>query len=204
MYQAGIDWGIRPVCFRKNRETGKTLLDPRERLRPVVGGVWAEGERHGRVVCLDRVQLLADRRELFRDPGARRPVAGGVAGLQAGDGLEVADRRRDCWVAGEGGKEGRGPLPIPGTGRSIGCPYLREYVDYGDVVEHGFAPTWQHPLYRTLRSGDVSVEGSETYADYRSQLLSWEECEPLVADYCQELGIPDTASSFVDALRRRR
>jgi TnpA family transposase len=56
-------------------------------------------------------------------------------------------------------------------------------------------------LASELRSGDVSVEGSETYADYRSQLLSWEECEPLVADYCRELGIPDTASSFVDGLR---
>lgn len=41
-------------------------------------------------------------------------------------------------------------------GRSIGCPYLREYVDYGDVLAAGFAPTWQHPLYRTLRAGEVS------------------------------------------------
>lgn len=42
------------------------------------------------------------------------------------------------------------------SGRSIGCPYLREYVDYGSVVADGFAPTWDHPLYRELRAGAVS------------------------------------------------
>ena len=32
------------------------------------------------------------------------------------------------------------------------------------------------------------MAGSEKYADYRDQLLSWEECEPLVEQHCQELG----------------
>jgi radical SAM protein with 4Fe4S-binding SPASM domain len=41
-------------------------------------------------------------------------------------------------------------------GRSIGCPYLREYVDYGNVRRDSFRETWNHPLYRTLRSGQVA------------------------------------------------
>jgi radical SAM protein with 4Fe4S-binding SPASM domain len=45
---------------------------------------------------------------------------------------------------------------IRADGRSIGCPYLREYVDYGDVRERGFRATWDHPLYRSLRSQTVS------------------------------------------------
>lgn len=40
-------------------------------------------------------------------------------------------------------------------GRSIGCPYLREYVDYGDVRATRFVDTWDHPVYRQLRSNDV-------------------------------------------------
>lgn len=40
-------------------------------------------------------------------------------------------------------------------GRSIGCSYLREFVDYGDVRDAGLLPTWDHPLYRTLRAGKV-------------------------------------------------
>src|SRR3546814_9511991 len=40
-------------------------------------------------------------------------------------------------------------------GRSIGCSYLREFVDYGDVREDGILPTWDHPLYRELRAGEV-------------------------------------------------
>ncbi len=42
---------------------------------------------------------------------------------------------------------------VTATGRSIGCPYLREYVDHGDVRAHGFMATWQQPLYRKLRAG---------------------------------------------------
>ncbi|PFF33703.1 Tn3 family transposase [Bacillus cereus] len=42
-----------------------------------------------------------------------------------------------------------------------------------------------------LKSGDICVPGSESYADYRKQLLSWEECEPLIPEYCHELGFPD-------------
>jgi radical SAM protein with 4Fe4S-binding SPASM domain len=41
-------------------------------------------------------------------------------------------------------------------GRSIGCPYLREYVDYGDIRHVSFRETWDHPLYRQLRSGQVA------------------------------------------------
>jgi hypothetical protein len=52
-----------------------------------------------------------------------------------------------------------------------------------------------------LKSGDLCVAGSEQYADYRDQLLSWEECEPKVAEYCQRLGLPMTADGFVEHLR---
>lgn len=41
-------------------------------------------------------------------------------------------------------------------GRSIGCPYLREYANYGNVREVPFRETWTHPLYRSLRSGKVN------------------------------------------------
>jgi TnpA family transposase len=56
-------------------------------------------------------------------------------------------------------------------------------------------------LAEELKSGDMCIEGSETYADYRAQLLPWRVCEPLVANYCQELDLPTTAEAFVDQLR---
>lgn len=40
-------------------------------------------------------------------------------------------------------------------GRSIGCTYLREYVDYGNVLEVPLLETWRHPLYEALRAGRV-------------------------------------------------
>lgn len=55
-------------------------------------------------------------------------------------------------------------------------------------------------LAAEIKSGDVSIKGSETYADYRDQLLSWEECAPMVAPYCQQLGFPGESQDFVTNL----
>jgi hypothetical protein len=52
-----------------------------------------------------------------------------------------------------------------------------------------------------LKTGDLCITGSEQFADYRDQLLSWEACEPKVAAYCQQLGFPMTAEGFVAHLR---
>src|SRR5438105_993121 len=54
-----------------------------------------------------------------------------------------------------------------------------------------------------LKAGDLCVVGSEQFADYRDQLLSWEECAPKVAQYCQRLDLPMTAEGFVEHLRTR-
>lgn len=56
-------------------------------------------------------------------------------------------------------------------------------------------------LAAELRSGDVSIDGSGAYADYREQLLPWSACAPLVADYAREIGLPETADGFVAQLR---
>src|SRR5258708_5739534 len=48
-------------------------------------------------------------------------------------------------------------------------------------------------LASELKTGDLFVTGSESYADYREQLLSWEECEPMVADYCDEMAFIPTS-----------
>ncbi len=58
-------------------------------------------------------------------------------------------------------------------------------------------------LAAELKTGDLCVTGSEQFADYRSQLLTWEECAPFVAQYCQRLNLPMTAEGFVEHLRTR-
>ncbi len=56
-------------------------------------------------------------------------------------------------------------------------------------------------LAAELKTGDLCVANSEQFGDYRNQLLSWEECEPKVAEYCQRLNFPMTAEGFVEHLR---
>jgi TnpA family transposase len=54
-----------------------------------------------------------------------------------------------------------------------------------------------------LRCGDVYVEGSDAYADYRHQLLPLDECMLRLPAYCQALQFAPTASGFVAELRER-
>lgn len=58
-------------------------------------------------------------------------------------------------------------------------------------------------LAAELKTGDACVVGSENYADFREQLLSWSECESLVEEYCQSLGIPSDSIQFVEYLQQK-
>ena len=57
-------------------------------------------------------------------------------------------------------------------------------------------------LAEELRTGDIAVVGAGEYADWRTNLLTWEECEPLLAGFCAEAGLPATAAGFTGRLRQ--
>ena len=48
-------------------------------------------------------------------------------------------------------------------------------------------------LAQELRTGDVAVRGSEAYANWAAKLLGWEECQPLLDEFCAEAGLPASA-----------
>ena len=56
-------------------------------------------------------------------------------------------------------------------------------------------------VMRELKSGDLCIEGSEKYADYREQLISWEEYEQGVEAFCDQAGLPSNRSSFGECIR---
>ncbi len=73
----------------------------------------------------------------------------------------------------------------------LGNPTNRRYLEVC-VFSH---------LASDLRSGDVCIEGAGTFADYRGQLLSWKECEALLPDYCDRIGIAANPQAFVENLK---
>ncbi|WP_156226467.1 DUF4158 domain-containing protein, partial [Herbaspirillum chlorophenolicum] len=73
----------------------------------------------------------------------------------------------------------------------LGNPTNRRYLEVC-VFSH---------LASDLRSGDVCIEGAGTFADYRGQLLSWKECEALLPDYCDRIGISANPQAFVENLK---
>jgi TnpA family transposase len=56
-------------------------------------------------------------------------------------------------------------------------------------------------LPKELKSGDICVRDSDEYADYREQLLSWDECQPMLQDYCSEMRFPENGPDFVHQLK---
>jgi TnpA family transposase len=74
----------------------------------------------------------------------------------------------------------------------LGNPTNRRYLEVC-VFSH---------LASDLRCGDVCIEGAGTFADYREQLMPWAECEALLDTYCDRIGIPADAQSFVDHLKK--
>jgi radical SAM protein with 4Fe4S-binding SPASM domain len=74
-----------------------------------------------------------------------------IAALRPPPGLGVMQSwhpndRNCCWQA----------AAVTAHGHSIGCMYLREYVDFGDVRDVDFFRSWAgNDLYRTLRGGVV-------------------------------------------------
>ena len=55
-------------------------------------------------------------------------------------------------------------------------------------------------LAAELKTGDACVVGSESYADFGEQLLSWQACQPQLEDLCQGLGIPSDPDEFITHL----
>ncbi|MGR5968031.1 hypothetical protein ACT7C1_06020 [Bacillus paranthracis] len=54
-----------------------------------------------------------------------------------------------------------------------------------------------------LKSGDLYIEGSEKYADYRQQLISWNEYEQKLLDFCHKSNLPSTGKEYVKQLRKK-
>ncbi|MET9777233.1 Tn3 family transposase, partial [Streptomyces sp. NPDC006367] len=79
--------------------------------------------------------------------------------------------------------------------------YSREQP--GMLVRRHFEAMVFSCLVEELRCGDVAVIGAEDYGDWTRMLLPWEQCEPKLAGFCEQAGIPATASKFTVRLRER-
>ncbi|MGH7745961.1 MAG: Tn3 family transposase, partial [Candidatus Dormibacteria bacterium] len=58
-------------------------------------------------------------------------------------------------------------------------------------------------LAAELRSGDIAVVGSDSYANLHVQMMSWQECRGEVADFCAQAGIPTDAKALVAFYKKK-
>ena len=52
-----------------------------------------------------------------------------------------------------------------------------------------------------LLSGDLCIVGSEQFADYRTQLIAWEDYHRTVEDYGIQVGLPVDSTAFITQMR---
>ncbi|MEV0617503.1 Tn3 family transposase [Nonomuraea sp. NPDC050404] len=52
-------------------------------------------------------------------------------------------------------------------------------------------------LAAELRSGDIAVVGSDSYANLHTQLMAWQECESQAGEFCVQAGIPSDPKALV-------
>jgi hypothetical protein len=101
------------------------------------------------------------------------------------------------------------PSPLeegdPGSGMGFASGNWRRAVSDrrhpGMVARRHFEAMVFTYLAEELRTGDIAVVGSNEYADWSEHLLPWEQCEPLLETFCERVGLPATATGFVDHLR---
>ncbi|MEP7062997.1 MAG: radical SAM protein [Betaproteobacteria bacterium] len=88
-----------------------------------------------------------------------------IADLDPPEGLGIMQSwhpkdRNCCWQA----------AAVSPFGDSIGCMYLREYVNHGNIRDVPFLDTWhQAPLYKTLRAGKVDTTCNGCHARSNSR-----------------------------------
>ena len=58
-------------------------------------------------------------------------------------------------------------------------------------------------LADALQAGDLFIVGAETFDDYRTQLLTWSDCEARLADYCADLGLPRSGEEFAARMKEQ-
>jgi TnpA family transposase len=80
---------------------------------------------------------------------------------------------------------------------------IRDRTRPGMLVRRHFEACVFTYLAEELRTGDVAVTGADEYANWAANLLSWEQCQPLLADFCAEAGLPQTAAGFTAELKDR-
>ncbi len=56
-------------------------------------------------------------------------------------------------------------------------------------------------ISKGLNSGDVYAPGAREYADYRSELLPWDECLPYLDAFCEEVGIANNPTELLGNLK---
>ena len=113
--------------------------------------------------------------------------------LQALELFQRNAKRKAEWIDGN---ELEDSSCIPGDWKTLVQP-----KEGGDINRHHFEVVIIDELAERLNAGDIYLAGAEAYGNYRRDLLSWDECLPLLDDFCDSANIPNSGSRMVKELK---
>ena len=146
---AGIKTDVLVILNRNNAGEIQELVDLAHRLGALRLGIL-------RFYPLGRAKLVWNQLALSIEE-----QQAAVTNLRVPEGFKVMQSwhpndRNCCWQA----------AAVNAYGDSLGCMYLREYVNFGNIRTMPFLDTWHNDeLYRTLRAGKVEKSCSSCHAN---------------------------------------
>ncbi|MEK4282532.1 MULTISPECIES: Tn3 family transposase [unclassified Cytobacillus] len=82
-------------------------------------------------------------------------------------------------------------------------PHRRRSIYPKNINRRHFEACVFYQIRNELKSGDICIEGSEKYADYRKQLVSWEEYQENLHTFCEQAGLPTNSIAFKDQVYKQ-
>lgn len=122
--------------------------------------------------------------------------------LDALEFVRATRHRRGEWIEQDyvvtrDGRQVRVSIDIDAFASSMWKRTLRDRQRPGMLARRHLEVCVFSHLAAELRSGDVAVAGSDSYADLHAQMMTWDECEGQVAGFCDQAGLPADPAALV-------
>lgn len=130
------------------------------------------------------------------------PTTAERAVLDALEFVRAVRHRRGEWIEQDalvtrGGQQVRVSVDIDAFASAMWKRTLRDKRWPGMLARRHLEVCVFSHLAAELRSGDVAVVGSDSYADLHAQMMTWDECEGQVADFCEQAGLPADPAALI-------
>ncbi len=126
--------------------------------------------------------------------------------LDAVEFIRTTRHRRGDWIPGQAtivrdGQQVTVSVEVDAFAGDMWRTALRDKKHPGMLARRHLEVCVFSHLAAGLRCGDIAVTGADSFASFHAQLTTWEQCAPLVEEFCAQAGIPADATELTSFYR---